>query len=145
MNRFFLIFSVALSSGLAFADAECEKRIRDTGMIVLPKDPEIICKQKPTRETQDCLIEVLTKTKGKLRNQDLLEVFGVCKADPRQPVRDCMVRNLEKPWNDAEYKPAREVGKRCLLSRKEVLRRASPPPAQKPAQAATPATKNKSR
>lgn len=112
-----------LFSGLAFADSGCEKRIRDTGMIAAQTDPKTICDRKPNRLTQDCLVDLLTKLKGKLRKSDLYEVYGVCHADPLQDVRDCMVRTMAKEWNDPAYVSARAAGDKCLRARKNLAKR----------------------
>lgn len=117
------LVTASLTSIAMAAEPECEKRIRDTGMIMLQNDPQTICKQRPSRETQDCLVEVLTRAKGKLRNADLFEVYGVCKADARPNVRACLIQGMNKPWNDTGYRPAKKVGSECLLRRKEILRK----------------------
>jgi hypothetical protein len=105
---------------LAWADAECEKRITATGMVFLKDDPKIVCETNPSAETQSCIVELLTKGKGKLRNTDFFEVFGLCRADSTPAIRECLLKGLAKSWNDPAYKSVKEIGGKCLLARKNV-------------------------
>lgn len=109
-------------AGLARGDAGCEQRIAATQMLEYPADPATICKQKPSLETQSCLVEVLTKGRGKLRRGDLLEVYGVCRADPRPSVRACLLAGMNRPWDDPAYRSAKVVGSECLIKRKDLVR-----------------------
>ena len=103
----------------AFADAACEKKIAATGMIFLKSDPKTVCDANPSADAQDCMVNLLKAGKGKLRNVDFVEVFGLCQVDPSQEIQDCFKKNLNKDFNDPAYKGAQIVGDRCLMDRKK--------------------------
>jgi len=131
---------------IARADAACEKKLGATGMFMTKTDFKAICDLRPSVATQDCLAELLVKGKGKLRNLDLMNVYGICKVDPSKEVRDCFVSKLGTAWNDPSYRPAANIGDECFLARKRYSRvtvRAQPKspaktPAPNPAPAPTP-------
>lgn len=101
------------SAGLLRADQACEKKIRDTGMIYKNVDPAVICRRNPNPDTQQCIVDILGKSRGKLRNSDLMDVSGFCKMDSSPWMRDCMIRGFQKKWNEPGYKSARVVGAQC--------------------------------
>ncbi|MEW6057863.1 MAG: hypothetical protein AB1540_14745 [Bdellovibrionota bacterium] len=126
-----LLLSIWASNVFASDTSDCERRIYRTQMIFTKNDPKIICKDNPSREVQDCLIEILSSRRGRLRNSDLFEVYAVCKVDPRTVIRTCMVKGLDKPWNDKAYKGARVIGNQCLNSNPRPVK-ASKQPRQAP-------------
>lgn len=96
-----------------FADAVCEKKLAATKMIVLPGDPKIVCDRKPTAATQDCMVELLGKGKGKLRNPDFFEIYGVCRTNPSRRMRDCVTKRMSKAWNAPDYQSIHIIGDQC--------------------------------
>jgi hypothetical protein len=113
-----LFLSLVLAAP-AFADPACEKKLNDTKMMFHPKDAQIMCDENLTVAAQDCIVEVITKTKGKLKNIDLFEVYGICRVDAGAKMRQCMIKNLDKPYNDPGYKGAKKVGDICMRERLE--------------------------
>jgi hypothetical protein len=101
----------------AWADPACEKRLSDTGMVFLRDDLNIVCQAKPSAPTQDCMVDLLTKGKGRLRNSDFFEVYALCKTDPSPKVRECVLSGLAKKFDDPGYKSVKTVGGKCLLAR----------------------------
>ncbi|MBI3556549.1 MAG: hypothetical protein HY074_09825 [Deltaproteobacteria bacterium] len=138
-----LLICFAFGSPLtAFADATCEAKIEATKMYVLPSDPKTICETNPTAAIQDCMVNLLKAGKGKLRNQDFLEVYGLCDVDSSQEVQDCFKNHLDKAYNDPGYKGAQLIGDRCLMERKrfsgvKFMHLPTPPKKKKDATAAT--------
>jgi hypothetical protein len=116
----FVTFILALTTSIPYALAtpECEKKMSDTGMMVMPADAGTICENlHPSVDSQNCIVEVLTKRKGNLCGVDLFEVAGTCKIDGGQAMRDCLVRNLDRPCNDPGYKGAKKAGDVCMGER----------------------------
>jgi hypothetical protein len=111
-----LMFVVALPS--ASATPECEKKMTDTGMMVLPADAGTICETlNPNTDSQNCIVEVLAKRKGNLCGSDLFEVAGTCKVDGGQAMRNCLIRELDRPCKDPAYKGAKKAGDICMGER----------------------------
>ncbi|MBI3543514.1 MAG: hypothetical protein HY075_09605 [Deltaproteobacteria bacterium] len=132
-----LLVPLALAAG----GSDCEKKIAATKAYFLPSDPKLVCDTNPSPATVDCMVEILTKTKDKLRNNDFLEAYSLCRVDSSRQVRDCVLSKLDKQWNDPGYKGLRMVGDQCLLARKEypvkTVEKKRQPPAP-PVQASTP-------
>jgi hypothetical protein len=101
----------------ALADSSCEKRLAATKMVSSLSELKALCNTNPSGDVQDCMSDILVKSKGKLREKDFLEVYAVCKVDPRKIVRDCMVKGLDKKWDDKGYRGAKFVGTDCLAAR----------------------------
>lgn len=114
------------------ANPDCEKKMKDTQMMVHPEDPRIICESRPSAATQDCLVELLNKGRGKLKGKDLFEVYGICTADPSQAMRDCMLKGLDKTWNDPGYQGAQKIGNSCMKSLRDQRMKALRDEAAKP-------------
>ena len=108
------VLAMFLGLPAAWADSACETRLNDSKMMVHPEDARIMCERGMSQASQECLVETLKMTKGKLRGKDLFEVYGLCSADPSQEMRDCLFRGLDKPWNDPGYKGALSVGNACM-------------------------------
>lgn len=115
LSAFLLAAEAAVS-----ADPACEKRILATGMIPFAGDEKIVCDDSPGAAQQECVVELLNKGKGKLRNADFFEVYGLCKVDSSRPVRDCVAKGLNKAWNDPSYQGVNLVGNKCLLELKGI-------------------------
>lgn len=110
---------IALGVGVsAFADPQCESRIAATGMLTMKGDEKVACEQNPSPVAQECMVELLTKGKGKMRNQDFVEVVGLCLVDPSPEVRRCVDEKLNKPWNDAGYRGVKVIGDECMHARR---------------------------
>jgi hypothetical protein len=118
MSHILLPVLMALATVSASADDACEKKIAATGQVFKQSDPKAICDQGPSAATQSCIVELLTKGKGKLRNLDLMSIVGICTVDPSKEVRDCFVSKLAPAWNDPAYKPAEKIGDECFMARK---------------------------
>lgn len=115
--------SLWIAAALFAANADCEKSILETGQVPEKQDAVRVCRLNPSPQTQSCMVEILTQTKGKLRNRDFAEIYGFCSVDSSQNMRNCMVKGLDKNWNDPGYRGAKAVGSDCLLSRKFVAQR----------------------
>lgn len=113
-------------SAAAFADSGCEKKILDTGMVVIKEDAKIVCSKNPSPQAQDCMLELLTKGKGRLRNEDFFEVYGLCKVDSSEGLRACVLKRLDKPWNDPHYEGIHLIGDKCLAEKRGVKVRRYP-------------------
>lgn len=105
------------SSTTALANAACEQKLADTKMWVLKSDPKAICDSKPTAAVQTCMVNLLLFGKGKLRNQDFVQVYGLCDVDSSQAVQNCFKKHLVKPFNDPGYKDAQTIANLCLMDR----------------------------
>ena len=79
---------------------------RDDAEVLIEEDD--LHDQRPSVETQDSHWSsfILTHGKGKLRNIDLMPVYGVCKVDPSADMRQCFIGKLPVAWNDKSYVPA---------------------------------------
>ncbi len=107
------------SAHTVLADGACEKKLEATKMWVLKSDPQSVCDTKPAVAVQDCMVNLLHAGKGKLRNQDFMEVYGLCNVDPSMEVQNCFKSHLDKAYNDPGYKGAQLIGDRCLMDRKK--------------------------
>ena len=111
---------LTLSPQMSRADAACEARIAGTNMIVMKGDEKIVCNEGLSQAAQDCMVGLLTQGKGKLRNPDFFEIYGLCKRDSSKELSSCVVRRLSKSWDDPNYQGVHIIGDQCTAELKGV-------------------------
>ncbi len=107
----------------AVSNPECEKKIRDSGMFVHASDPRIACGALKSPAQQECVIELLSRAKGKLQQTDFFDVVAFCKEDPGAPMRQCFLSRMTKAAEDPAYVDASDVANVCIA----LKTRSSPP------------------